>query len=546
MAIIGQYQGIDITGGTDAEVKAQVQAIDARRQASALPTAPTSPDGAVSSADMLTGKQQGRAITNATGALTGGTTDPYLNTYNQLTRQMTSSFDDWNDLMSKQRKVIDQNYDADLGMLNAQYKGAFDQLAQSHSTEVQAGQARAAALNPYSESRGSSTAQGFTQALNQRYQQQYQTLTAQMQAAQRALQAGRGKEYAELQRNALQGAQTFQKEMRSFVTDFMQQSEQRRQFEVSQGNLMERAASDDFRSMLTTLSGSPQLQSEIESYKTTGKISAGLMPIIEKGMQAGMSPDEAISIFQYQSDAVRKQEALENYRQSQLLLSQERLALSQEKQTNAQRAIATTQMVLQAQSDMRAQGIQPGTAAWANGVAAATSASPKTLTTGQVSKYTQMGVLANQLTGVKTNVDAVSAKDPLWNTLQTYAGRDVSSMSDSQLAELNARLTSLSGVIGKTFFGESGNLSNTDIQRVLNAMPTGAGSAELRQALYKGLISVAKDNATLTLESDAQAGYNVAAYVDSVNRINTAYEKVQSSTSTGGAGTTYKGFTLPY
>lgn len=499
-----------------------------------------SPDGAVSSADIPTGQKQNTAIASATGTMSGAGTSTEMPSWaTTLLQGLTTSHDDYNKLNAQIFSSINANYDANLAVNNAQYKGLFDQLAQQHTTEVQAGQSRAISLNPYSTAKQSSTAEQFTSALNDRYSVQYASLTAKMQAAQQALAAGRSDAYIQLSKEAAKENETFISNTASFVQNILKDQQAQANSDRNFNLASTGQASDDFRSLLTTLSGSPELQNDIKTYESSGKITPGLMPIVEKGLQAGMSPKEALSVFSYQSDAVRRQQSLEDYRANQLVLAQERNTRALDRQTTGQAAVATTQMVLATQADMRAKGVSPGSIEWATGVASATGASQKVLPISETSKYTQMGVLANQLTGIKSGIDAISSNNDLWNMLGTAAGKNVASLSDTQLATLNARLTALSGVIGKTFYGEAGNLSNTDIQRVLNALPSGAGTNELRQGLYKGLLSVARDNATLTLESDAQAGYNVAAYADSVTRIVSAYDSVTDSGSGSTSGFDY-------
>lgn len=505
----------------------QISASDIAKQFQANPTgAPAagaagappakSGDGAVSSTDITTGNASNTAVGAAAAAIQGG----------QMPAWAQSIMDSNNQMLATGKDALKLSFDASLAANNQQYASLFQDLNKQHSDASQAGTALAAQLNPYSDPRLSSATGGYLSSINDKYQAQADKLQSQMSAAQAQLQAGYYDNYTKLVNDA-------QKENNDFVTNIqnyqlsvfnsMKQDEQFQQSNALQEKTLalstQNSATDDFRSYLTTLSGSPALQADVDSYLKTGNITAGLMPIVQKGQQAGLSPTEAISIFQYQSDSARKQQALDDYRNQQVVISQERATAATDRQTNAQLAIATTNAVLAAQSDMRAKGIEPGSSEWATGVASATGASSKALSSAQVGKYTQMGILGNQLSNISTDINAVNDKDPLWTTLQTMAGRNVSSFTDTQLASLNAKLTSLSGVIGKTFYGESGNLSNSDIQRVLNALPTGAGTPDLRKALYAGLLSVAKDNAIQTLQNDSQAGYQTATYIDSVQKI---------------------------
>lgn len=511
-----------------------------------IPPPAKSPDGAVSSSDVGTGAATSNALATAAGGMG-------LNTTPQWAKDIINSN---NEALASGKNALKLSFDSALAANNQQYASLFQELNTQHQNSSQAGAALAAQLNPYSDPRISSATGGYLQTIDAKFQAQAQKLQGQMNAAQAQLQSGYYENYTKMVSDAQKENNQFTMDMQKYQLDVFNSLKQDKQFEETK-TIQEKtlalntrnSATDDFRSYLTTLSGSPELQKDIHTYLETGTITPGLQPIVDKGTQAGMSPTEAISIFQYQSDSVRKQQQLDDYRNAQLVLASDRNAAAANRATNAQLSIATTNAVVAAQSDMRAKGIQPGTIAWATGTAAATGSSPRGLSATQVGKYTQMGILSNQLVSVKDAVNKVSSGDSIWNTLQTYAGRDVSSMSDATLAGLNAKLTSLSGVIGKTLYGESGNLSNSDIQRVLNALPTGAGSAELRSALYAGLLSVARDNAVLTLQSDAQAGYQVSTYVDSVQQIAKQADEALKSTGTSQAGTfkspSGKTYTLP-
>lgn len=499
------------------------------------PTPSKSPDGAVSSSDVATGAATGSAVNTAANSI-GASTLP------SWAREIINSN---NEILAQGKNALKLSFDAALAANNSKYASLFGELNTQHKNASQAGAALAAQLNPYSDPRISSATGGYLQTIDEKYQAQAEKLQGQMNAAQQQLQAGFYENYTKLISDAQKENNQFVVDMQKYQLDVFNSLKQEQQFkqslDVQKENLAlsrETKSADDFRSYLTSLSGSPELQADVSSYLETGEISPGLKPIIETGRKAGYSPQESVSIFQYQTDSVRKQQQLEDYRNAQLVLAQQRTAAAADRATNAQLSIATTQAILSAQSDMRSKGIQPGSVAWAVGTASATGSSPKGLTATQVGRYTQLGVLANQLTGLKKEIDKINEGDPLWSTLQTYAGRDVTSVTSPDLAALNARLTSLSGVIGKTFYGEAGNLSNTDIQRVLNSLPTGAGTKELRNALYAGLLTVAKDNAVLTLENDAQAGYQVSTYSDSIQRIaglaDDALKLVGTGKSTGG------------
>lgn len=445
------------------------------------------------------------------------------------------------------------SYDTQLAQSNSQYASLMRDMELQKNQQLQLAESQAESLNPYSTARGATTASNFSRAIVTKYNDQAMKLQQQADMAQQALAAGQTEAYAKISNAMAQSNQAFRSQMLNFMQEQNKQLQQEKQFQQNFGlNLAqldlstknyelsrETKATDDFRSLMQNLSGSPELQNDIKSYFSTGKISEGLMPIIKQAQGMGLSANEALGIFQYQTDSVRKQQDLENYRAQMQYMAQLRLAQSADRQTKAQLDIANRQAVGTAASNLIANGKMPGTIDYALGTAKASEISPSTLSAAEVSKYTQMGTLINQFSGLKTRIGSVNESSAFWNTLLKYAGKDVSSIADSDLAVLNSNLTALSGTIGKTFYGESGNLSNTDIQRVLNVLPTSGGSAEVRNALYNGMVDVASQNAIMTLQNHAAAGYAVSNYAPVVEALaKKANESRVSTTPTTGLSQT--------
>lgn len=492
-----------------------------------------SPDGAVSSSDVSMGQSQTQATSAAASAIG----------QNQTPAWAQQLLDQNNQRLASGEKALKLSFDAALASNNQQYNSLFGELSKNHANAKQAGVALAAQLNPYSSERISSTTGGYLQSIDDKYEGQARKLQEQMNVAQQQLQAGFYEKYTQLVNDA-------QKENQKFVMDMQQFQLQQQKAVQDQVNAdrsasltkrgqdisMQGQVSDDFRALLTTLSGSPELQRDISEYQSTGKINAGLMPIIEKGMQAGMSPDESISIFQYQSDSVRKQQALEDYRSQQLVNAQERIAIAS---TNANVKIATMQMVQNAGAQAMSEGKKPGTLEYAESIANATAGSKMSLPAGEVDKYTNLGILSSQLGSLKTRIAAVDKGSALGNIILSRTPRDVQSMSNEDLTILNNQVQALSGILGKSVFGESGNLSNTDIQRVLGALPSGGTTAQVREALYKNIVGLLAEKSVLTLQNQAANGYSVAGYAPIVRQIS---EKATELTGSSVGPETTAGF----
>ena len=517
------------------------KAPEATVEVAPTPTPFKSPDGAVSSTDVPTGQAGTQATNQATSALQPPKTSSAL-------QEKSDAF------FAKQKANLDTymgslkgSYDAQLAVDSQEYASLFASLASQQKNANQAGVALAAQLNPYSDPRIASTTGGYIDTINAKYNAQAESLKGQMNAA-RALKAANFNEAAnKLILGAQEKQDAFQLEIEKLSFDMYKEAQDQinadRTFKLQQGNqeiALGGQASDDFRSLLTTLSGSPALQADIKTYQESGKISPGLMPIIEKGQQAGMSPDEAISLFSYQSDSVRKQEALDAYRANQLVIAQDRATNALNRQTSTQVKIATAQNLSQTSAALIAAGKTPGTIDYAVGLAGATVGSAQTLPMSGVEKYTNMGILSSQLGSLKKNIEAVDKNSALGNILLSRLPSDVQSLSDTQLTVLNNQVQALSGIIGKSVFGESGNLSNTDIQRVLNALPKGGTTAAVRDALYKNIVGLLAEKATLTLQNDASAGYQVATFAHTVKQINVEATALGASASTPTGGFDYE------
>lgn len=487
-------------------------------------------DGSVSSTDVTTGGATGSAMDAAGAALGQGTMPGWakdvLNSNNQI--------------LASGQNALKLSFDASLAANNQQYASLFQELNGQHSTAKEAGAALAAQLNPYSDPRISSTTGGYLQSIDQKYETQAQKLQQQMNAAQQQLQAGYYKEYTAMINDAQKENNKFVMDMQQYQLSVFNSLKQDEQFKMNYDLSKETKATDDFRSYLTTLSGSPQLQADIATFNKTGKISPGLAPLIQRGVDAGMSPEEALNVFTYQTDSVRKQQALEDYRANQLINAQNRA-------TNTQIKIATMQNISAVSTQLASQGILPGTIEYARSIAAASAGSGTALPYSAVTEWTNLSSFVGQLEGVKGRISAVNAGSALGNILLSKAPISVQSLSNSQLAQLNAEIGTMMGMAATSVFGEKGVPSDFDTQRILSGMPTGGSTAEVRNALYDRLVGFAADKAVNSLQNQAANGYNVVNYAPIAETLYSKASGLKGSTS-GGNSFEYGGmkFTLPH
>jgi hypothetical protein len=293
-----------------------------------------------------------------------------------------------------------------------------------------------------------------------------------------------------------------------------------------------RAAQDDFMGFVNAFSGSPQVQTDIEAYKNTGNISEGLKPILAQAQAAGYSPIEAMSLIQYQTDKVRKEEAA-------AALAQQKLLAAGDSQTKAQNLTATIQSVNSIASSLINQGVSPGSVEYANAIAQATAGSQTGLSATEVSGYATMANIGSQLLGLKDSITAVGKSSDISNIINSYAGKTVSSMTSPKVAELTAKINAIASPIARTLFGERGVLTDTDIKRVMSTMPDAKAPA-IMDALYTELIKNVRQAAINKVSLDASTGRNVSGVTPYINQLVNDLQSVTPTSGTTSSGIKYK------
>lgn len=487
----------------------------------------------ISSNSVLDDKKKGNAVNQAAGALVTTPTDP-TSTASQYTQFLKDSQKQNNDMTAQAQQAIKLSFNSALAANNAKYKQMHDELTSSYNDSIQVANNNAAALNPYSTAKGAETAANFTGKITQQYNQQALKIQQQADQAQAELEAGNYQSYVDLMKESAKSNQDFTNSMYQFVINQQNQAEQTHEFELNYGLNKETKAQDDFQKYVDTLSGSDGIQTDISNYFKTGQISEGLMPIIDKGMAAGMNPDEALSLMQYQTDKVRNQAALEEYRFNQQILAQNRIANAQDRQTSAQLFLANSQALASKSADLIGRGIQPGTPEYAVEMAKASQYSTKALSGTDALKFSAMGNVVTQLQDLKPAIDAISNNSPLWNTLQKYVGTTASQFLDPDAALLNKTLEASAGTFAKTFGGESGTLATQDVARALNGLPTSAGTTEIRNALYNALLDKATQHSASELDAYTNAGYYTASYAPTVEALGKKAQSLKYGTGTPG------------
>jgi len=191
-------------------------------------TPPKSPDGAVTSSDVITGKNQTQATGAAATALNPtGLTDPMMQYLQQRDTQNAARLD-------KMLEASNLTFDKQLAVDNQKYGEMFASLANQYQNASQAATALAAQLNPYSDPRISSATGGYIKTIDDKYAAQAASLKGQMNAAQ-ALQKAQHYEAAnKLIMDAEKQQNDFEMGIRKLSLDMYNSAKQESQFVRSQ------------------------------------------------------------------------------------------------------------------------------------------------------------------------------------------------------------------------------------------------------------------------------------------------------------------------
>lgn len=299
------------------------------------------------------------------------------------------------------------------------------------------------------------------------------------------------------------------------------------------GVTAKRAAQDDFMSMVDAFSGSPDLQTAIDEYNTSGTISPGLAPIIAQGQAAGYSPSESLSLIQYQTDKARQAEI-------KAALDLAKFEASSDKTTKSQNLTATINAVSAMGQSLVSQGVKVGSLEYAKGIAQATAASQTGLTSSEVANYSTMANIGSQLIALKQKIEEVGKLNKYKTIVESYAGKTVQSMTSPKVAELTAAINAIASPIARSLFGERGVLTDTDLKRVMSTMPDAKAPA-IMDALYKELVRNVQTAAINKLSVDASTGRNVSGVVPYIEQlVNELGSAVTNTSGTTSSGITYK------
>lgn len=239
--------------------------------------------GITSSSSVQEEKNKNQALVEAGNKLTSspGGTDQYMNQYNQLMSQqvgnLQSGYNDMMQVMQLQQQALDMTFDANMGKMNAQYAGLFNELKQNHEKAVQVAEYNAQALNPYSRAAGAQTAANFTGEVTRKYQQQAISLQQQADAAMQSLQAGQFEAYVAMQQNMVTAQNQFRQQMLGFMMDNVKEIEDARRFDVQE----QRANVNQYVDFLSEKLPTPQELSQMTDEQLA------TLPVVQQGLRSG-------------------------------------------------------------------------------------------------------------------------------------------------------------------------------------------------------------------------------------------------------------------
>lgn len=460
------------------------------------PSTTSSSPRITSSSDPIVTNNKKKGVQSGADNLAGAFgNDPVAMWYQQFSDKQIKDYTSYADSL---KDLVGRKTDLALARSNQQYNTLMQKLDKEYKTSIDVAKAQAAAINPYGSQ--STSEMQYADTLSKNYTDAAEDLTNQARMAQEALELGEIEAYIQIQKGMQDSYNQMTQNLYTALTDLSAQKTQAEQFEMT----MNEKQSDNFLNYITKVP--MPTPAEIDKMDINALLQN---PVAQVGLKAG-----------YTLEGVKEMMKQGSFAQQKLDLQQQQLINAQNRSTATQLRIASMQGVASTQQSLLAAGYKPGTFEYAAGLASATGQSPSFLSTTEKDTYTNMSLLSSSLSSFKDNIQKINESSSAWNIINQYAGKPISSMSDANLAELNASMQAMAGIYGKSVFAESGNLSNGDIGRILNSLPTSASSAELRNALYNNMVGVLSEKANMTLQSDAANGKNVSAFVPIVKQIN--------------------------
>ncbi|MBT7929868.1 CHAP domain-containing protein [Candidatus Peregrinibacteria bacterium] len=151
------------------------------------------------------------------------------------------------------------------------------------------------------------------------------------------------------------------------------------------------------------------------------------------------------------------------------------------------------------------------------------SAGGSQLLAGESEKVAAFQTVATGLQTLENKLDSVDTDwvAPMWGILQENNPWSV------KAAEIDALLTSLTPGLARGVYGEVGVLTDTDIRRYQQLLPTLTDTKSQRDALIDMLKQSLNDGISSTMDSAASNGRNVSRYVPLVEYVSGSGEEVE-------------------
>lgn len=398
------------------------------------------------------------------------------------------------------------------------YQSLYDQFERQRQASLNTAKQQAYAANPFAATSTSST--GYAANINQKYDIALSDLNSKYALAKQAIAQGDMESYTEIMAQASKALNDNLATLNKEVESIQGRALSREQFGLQKAN----AAQNDFMDYVNTFGASPALQADLDKFMSTGQVSPGLMPFLQKGMGAGLQPYEVTSILEYETEKAR-----------QMALQEAKFLASMDSQSKSANYAAIMSSIALKGQELMAQGIMPGTMAYASGMAQATSGSMTGLNPGEATAYATIANIGAQLAGLDTTLKELEKDNDIKNMLLNYTGPSVQSIADKDLALLTAQINAIAAPIARVMFGERGVLTEPDVKRVLSTLPTAASTSEVRTALYRQILQNAKVGAINKLSVDSSTGKNTTGVAPYVQKMVDDIDSIISSIDSRGS-----------
>ena len=403
-------------------------------------------------------------------------------------------------------------YRENLASENARYSAANTKLKAEREAAVHVGVAQAAQHGMFEDK--SSDAVQYGEAIGRQYDNLQLQLDQQAESARAALAAGDAKAYAAINDAMAQTLQTGLAQIAQRQQVENAAKRQQSQFDIGLKNV----AADNFKGLLSQDLPAP---SDIQTSIADGSITSN--PLYIEGIKAGYTPQGITSLIMSSATAQKTKSDLDMAKYK-LALDKESIAADKANKANAQMNVIANVVALQGK-------VAYGSDEYITQGATITGYSPKIMDNATRAQLSGLENITGIVSTFTDSLKTLDNTDPVKNLL---AGKLPWS---EKVAKYKGQLSQVASVIARNVFGEKGNLSEGDVERVLNGLGAVDSPSVVRNALFGQMLSNVKGSYSSTLSGLISNGYNVSAYVapyqSLIKKIDETKQAIPSDTTSG-------------